>query len=199
MRRWLGAATLRLLGWTSEEGDPVPNRCVIVAAPHTSNWDFFYLILFAWRFGVQLFFVGKHTLFKGPMGPVMRAFGGVPVNRSRRDGLVGQLANALNESPRMGLVFPAEGSRGWRPHWKSGFYRVAQVAGVPISLSFLDYEAKTGGFGPCFVPGTDMKADMDIARSFYVDKRGRHPQLFGPVQLEEEAVALEPWRSAVAD
>lgn len=198
MRRWIGWAALRLLGWKSLRGDPVPDRCVIVAAPHTSNWDFFYLLLFAWRFDVQLSFVAKHTLFRGPMGPVMRFFGGVPVDRSRRDGLVGQLATALNESERMGLVIPAEGSRRWRPHWKSGFYRVAQVAGVPICLSFLDYSRKVGGFGPCFEPGVDLKADMDIARAFYEGTRGRYPELFGPVQLEDEdGIALQPEREGV--
>ncbi len=186
MRRQLAEALLRGLGWTAQEGDPVPDRCVVVAAPHTSNWDFFYLLLFAWRFDVSLRFVGKHTLFAGPMGPVMRALGGVPVDRSRPGGLVGQLATALAEQPRMAVVIPAEGSRARRPHWKSGFYRLAQVAGVPISLSFLDYERKLGGFGPCFPATGDMKQDMDLVRAFYADKCGRHPELFGPVQLEEE-------------
>ncbi|MCP5055950.1 MAG: acyltransferase [bacterium] len=192
MRRQLAGGILRLLGWSAVEGDPVPDRAVIVAAPHTSSWDFFLLILFAWRFDVSLSFIGKHTIFWGPMGPVMRAFGGVPVDRSRPGGLVGQLAEALARADRMSLVVPAEGTRAWRPHWKSGFYRVAQVAGVPVSLSFLDYTEKTGGFGPCFDVTGDMKKDMDLVRTFYSDKRGRHPALFGPVLLaDEEAARIE--------
>lgn len=186
MRRWLAAELLRILGWRAVEGDEVPLRAVIVAAPHTSNWDFFYLILFAWNFGVSLSFIGKHTLFRGPMGPVMRGFGGVPVDRSRPGGMVGQLAEALARSERMGLVVPAEGTRSWRPHWKSGFYRVAQVSGVPVSLSFLDYTHKIGGFGPCFEVTGDVKKDMDRVRAFYADKRGRHPERFGPIALEDE-------------
>lgn len=192
MRRRLAGAILKILGWRAVEGDGVPEKAVVVAAPHTSNWDFFYLILFAWRFGVSLSFVGKHTLFKGPMGPVMRALGGVSIDRSSPAGLVGQLCDALARTDRMALVIPAEGSRSWRPHWKSGFYRVAELAGVPVSLSFLDYTDKVGGFGPCFEVTGDPKKDMDQVRSFYSDKRGRFPERFGPIALEdEEAAAIE--------
>ncbi len=192
MRRRLARGILRLLGWHAVEGDPVPERCVIVAAPHTSNWDFLLLLLFAWSFDVRLSFVGKQALFRGPMGPVMRALGGVPVDRSRPGGMVGQLAEALTRAPRMGLVVPVEGSRSWRPHWKSGFYRVAQLAGVPVCLSFLDYREKRGGFGPCFEPCGDLKRDMDGVRAFYADKQGLHPELFGPVVLEDEGCSPPP-------
>ena len=192
MRRRLARGILRLLGWRVVEGDRVPERCVIVAAPHTSNWDFPLLLLFAWSLGVRLAFVGKQALFRGPMGPVMRALGGVPVDRTRPGGMVGQLAEALARAPRMGLVVPAEGSRSWRPHWKSGFYRVAQLAGVPICLSFLDYREKRGGFGPCFEPSGDLKRDMDGVRAFYADKQGLYPELFGPVVLEDEEASAAP-------
>lgn len=192
MRRWLGGGLLRILGWRTVEGDKVPARAVIVAAPHTSNWDFFYLILFAWRFGVSLSFIGKHTIFRGPMGPVMRALGGVSVDRSKPGGLVGQLVEAMTRAERMGLVISPEGSRSKRPHWKSGFYRVAQLAGVPLSLSFLDYTDKVGGFGPCFDLTGDRKQDMDRVRAFYTGKRGRNPEWFGPIALaDEEASAIE--------
>ncbi len=186
MRRRLSSGLLGLLGWTRHVEDEVPERAVIIAAPHTSNWDFFFLLLFAWSFGVRLSFVGKHTLFRGPMGPVMRLFGGVPVDRSKPGGLVGQLANEIARAPRIGLVIPAEGSRSRRDYWKSGFYRIAEVSGVPISLSFLDYERKVGGFGPCFAPTGDLKRDMDRIRAFYADKKGLNPELFGPVRLREE-------------
>ncbi len=186
MKRHLAALILRLLGWKTLDGDPVPARSVIIAAPHTSNWDFFYLILFAWNFDVSLSFVGKHTLFIGPMGPIMRAFGGVAVDRRRPGGMVGQLATALGKAERMGLVIPAEGSRARRDHWKSGFYRIAELAGVPICLSYLDYTRRVGGFGPCFSTSGDLKSDMDKIRAFYADKEGKHPELFGPIRLQEE-------------
>ncbi len=186
MRRRLAGGLLHILGWRAVEGEGVPARAVVVAAPHTSNWDFFYLILFAWKFGVSLAFVGKHTLFLGPMGPVMRSLGGVSVDRSRPGGMVGQLAEAMKRTDRLALVIPAEGSRAWRPRWKSGFYRVAQVAGVPVSLSFLDYEQRVGGFGPCFEVTGDVKRDMDRVRAFYADKQGRFPERFGPIALEDE-------------
>lgn len=186
MRRRLSAALLTLLGWKRQVEDPVPDRAVIIAAPHTSNWDFFLLLLFAWSFDVRLSFVGKHTLFMGPMGPIMRMFGGIPVDRSKPGGLVGQLSNEIAEAARIGLVIPAEGSRSRRDYWKSGFYRIAEVSGVPISLSFLDYERKLGGFGPCFSPSGDLKRDMDRIRAFYADKKGLNPELFGPIRLREE-------------
>jgi 1-acyl-sn-glycerol-3-phosphate acyltransferase len=191
MRRLFARAVLRTIGWTIEGVRPDVDRCVVVAAPHTSNWDFPMLIAYAWAFELPIGFVGKHTLFEGPLGWLMRSFGGVPVRRDRREGLVKQLAEALREDVPRALVIPAEGSRSWGPRWKSGFYHVAREADVPVVLSYLDYAQKAGGFGPGFRLSGDVIADMDVVRDFYADKKGKFPENSGPILLIEEQPGSE--------
>ncbi|MGH0028997.1 MAG: lysophospholipid acyltransferase family protein [Myxococcota bacterium] len=186
MLRLLAKGFLRLTGWRAEGERPVARRYVVIAAPHTSNWDLAYLLAFAAVFDVRLRFMAKHQLFRGPMGWVMRAVGGVPVRRDRRNDLVGQMADLLRDSPEMALTIPAEGTRGYVAHWKSGFYHIARRAEVPIVLSYLDYARKRGGFGPAILPTGDVSQDMDEIRAFYSDKQGRFPELFGEVRLKEE-------------
>jgi 1-acyl-sn-glycerol-3-phosphate acyltransferase len=166
-----------------------PERCVLIAAPHTSNWDLAYLLALSWVVGVRVSWMGKHALFRGPMGPVMRALGGVPVRRDRRNDLVAQMAAAFAQGPSLVLTVPAEGTRGYTPRWKSGFYRIAQAADVPIVLGYLDYARRRGGFGPQISATGDVKRDMDRIRAFYADKVARHPRSFGPVELAAEDVA----------
>ena len=186
MLRTLAKGFLRLTGWRAEGQRPLARRCVVIAAPHTSNWDLAFLLAFAVHFGVKLRFMAKHQLFRGPMGTIMRAVGGVPVRRDRRGDMVEQMAELLRDSPEMALTIPAEGTRGYVAHWKSGFYHIARRAEVPIVLSYLDYARKRGGFGPEIVPTGDVRQDMDEIRAFYADKQGRYPELFGEVRLKEE-------------
>ncbi|MDJ0789644.1 MAG: lysophospholipid acyltransferase family protein [Myxococcota bacterium] len=178
---------LWVIGWQPEGGKPVDSRFVLIAAPHTSNWDLPMLLVFAAYYEVRISWMGKHTLFRGPMGWAMRLLGGVPVRRDRRNNLVDQMAELFAERERLALVVPAEGTRSYAAHWKSGFYRIAEAAGVPIVTGFLDYGRKRGGFGPALHPSGDLKRDMDEIRDFYSDKEGRYPDLFGPIQLKEES------------
>jgi 1-acyl-sn-glycerol-3-phosphate acyltransferase len=120
------------------------------------------------------------------MGWLMRAAGGIPVVRSRRNNLVDQAADLLREADSLVLVVPAEGTRGYVPHWKSGFYYIARAAEVPIVMGYLDYARKRGGFGPELIPTDDLRADMDEIRAFYADKVGRHPEWTGEIRLKEE-------------
>jgi 1-acyl-sn-glycerol-3-phosphate acyltransferase len=187
VRRLLAKIVFRLSGWRPEGGPPEDcTRYVIVAAPHTSNWDFPLLIGFAWLYRVRIAWVGKQSLFRGPLGPIMRKLGGVAVRRDGPEGLVAQLARSLKNGPPRGLVIPVEGSRAWREHWKSGFYHVAREAGLPVVLSFLDYKRRVGGFGLMFTPTGNIGLDMDAVRAFYADKIALHPENFGPVRLAEE-------------
>jgi 1-acyl-sn-glycerol-3-phosphate acyltransferase len=188
LKRRIGRLFLNLTGW-EPEGDAPTGRCVLIAAPHTSNWDLAYLLAFSWVLGVRISWMGKHTLFRGPLGPVMRALGGVPVHRHRRNDLVAQMAAEFVRDPGLVLTVPAEGTRGYTPRWKSGFYRIAQAAEVPIVLGFLDYQRRRGGFGPEVHPSGDVKRDMDLVRAFYADKVARHPECFGPIELAAEDVA----------
>ncbi len=177
---------LRMTGWKQEGEIPAARGYVLIAAPHTSNWDLIYLLAHAWAFGVKVSWMGKHQIFGGPAGPLMRALGGIPVRRDRAGGLVGQMAEAFEKNPSLVLTVPPEGTRGYVPYWKSGFYQIAKAAGVPIVMSFLDYGRRVGGFGPALVPTDDVRADMDEIRAFYSDKEGLYPDDVGEIRLKEE-------------
>ena len=186
MTRLMASLFLRATGWKPEGEIPAARRYVLIAAPHTSNWDLAYMLALSVVLGVKVSFMAKHTLFRGPMGRVMRRVGGVPVRSDRRENLVDQMVRVLNESDALGLTVPAEGTRSYVPHWKTGFYHIARKAGVPIVMGYLDYARKRGGFGPELIPTGDIREDMDEIRGFYADKVGKYPSQFGEVRLKEE-------------
>jgi 1-acyl-sn-glycerol-3-phosphate acyltransferase len=187
MKKLLGHAFLKLFGWKSIGGPPDVRKFVLVAAPHTSNWDFPFMLAFAWVYDIRLSWLGKHTLFRAPFGWFFRLTGGISVDRRSPQGLVGQVAQAFADADELVVAIPPEGSRSRREYWKSGFYHIARSAGVPIVLGVLDYERRLGGFGPVIEPSGDLRADVDRAREYYADKRGKFPEEFGPVRLREEA------------
>ncbi|MCB9612419.1 MAG: lysophospholipid acyltransferase family protein [Sandaracinus sp.] len=191
MKKAIGKAFLAITGWKGEGAPPDHGRYVLIAAPHTSNWDFPFTLAFAWAYGVEMRWMGKHTLFEGPKGWFFRAVGGVPVIRHERRSMVQQMVDLFTEHDRLALVVPAEGTRSLVPHWKSGFYHIARGANVPVVLGYLDYSRKTGGFGGLLEPTGDMRADMDRVRAFYADKVGKFPEKFGPIRLKEELEADE--------
>lgn len=186
IRPALARTFLRLSGWAPEGDCPTVRAYVLIAAPHTTNWDLLYFLAHAWAFGISPSWIGKHTLFRGPLAPVMRWLGGVPVDRAGAGGLVAQLAQAFQREPDLVLTVPPEGTRSRASFWKSGFYQIARAAKVPIVMGFLDYDRRRGGLGPTLIPGDDLRADMDAIRAFYADKRGKHPECFGDVRLAEE-------------
>jgi 1-acyl-sn-glycerol-3-phosphate acyltransferase len=186
MMKTLARGFLGLTGWRAEGARPLERRFVLIAAPHTSNWDLAYLLALAQHFDIRISWMGKHTLFRAPLGAVMRRVGGIPVVRHRSGNLVAQLARTFRERDSLALVVPAEATRAYTAHWKSGFYHIAREAGVPIVMGYLDYSRKRGGFGPALHPSGNIRADMDEIRDFYSDKVGRHPDQFGPVRLKEE-------------
>jgi 1-acyl-sn-glycerol-3-phosphate acyltransferase len=190
---WIGRNCLGVLGWKVIGGPPVGGRYVLIAAPHTSNWDFPLMLLFGMALGFRPSWVGKDTLFRAPFGALMRALGGIPVDRSSPRNMVEQLAERFRPGANLILAMPPEGTRGYTRYWKSGFYYVALRAGVPIAPSFLDYGRKQGGIGPLFVPSGNLSEDMDTLRAFYAGREGRYPHLQGPVRLqaEDEVAALE--------
>ncbi|MEM9175959.1 MAG: 1-acyl-sn-glycerol-3-phosphate acyltransferase [Myxococcota bacterium] len=200
VRKFLARLVIGATGWKPEGARPAPDQYVLIAAPHTTNWDFLYLIAFAWYFEMQISFMAKHSLFWPPLGWIMRAFGGLPVQRHKRTNLVTTLAGLFEEHDRLALVVPAEGTRAHVDYWKSGFYHIAKTAKVPIVMSFLDWERKVGGFGPAIVATGDVVADMDAVRAFYADKKGKVPERFGRIRLrEEDDVAEADASAAVGD
>ncbi len=186
MKRFVGRLILRLAGWKIDGAAPSHARYVLIAAPHTSNWDFPLMMAMAFALGIEIRWMGKHTLFAPPFGFVLRALGGIPIERHRRNNLVEQMAERLRGDEPLALVVPAEGTRARTEHWKSGFYHIARAAGVPVVLSYLDFGAKVGGIGPSVELTGDVRRDMDVVRAFYAGKRGLHPEGSGPIRLREE-------------
>lgn len=186
VRRLLGRAFLTAFGWREEGEPPRIPKYVLIAAPHTSNWDFPFTLALSWVTGVRIRWMGKHTLFEGPAGIFFRAVGGVPVVRHEKRNMVQQMIDLLRSEDELVLLVPAEGTRSRRTHWKSGFYHIARGAGVPVVPGYLDYARKRGGFGEPIELTGDVRADMDRIRAFYADKMGKYPEKFTPPRLREE-------------
>ena len=184
IRRTLARTLLRLARWHTT--GTVPAKGIVVGAPHTSNWDWVFTLLLTWSQGRQPRILIKKEFFKGPFAPLLRATGGVPLDR-RNPGadLRALLAEAGGDQPFL-LAIAAEGTRSKGDHWKSGFYRISQQTGLPVTLAFIDGPTGTVGVGPTFVPSGDVTADMDLVRAFYSDKRGIRPEMRTEPRLREE-------------
>lgn len=180
--RWL----LHRLGWQLEGARPEHDRYVLIAAPHTSNWDFPLMLAFAAAFDIKVTWMAKHSLFFWPVGWIMRAMGGMPIVRHENRNVVSSMVDVFKTIPHLVLVVPTEGTREKADYWKSGFYHIARQAGVPIVPSFLDFGQKRGGFGPALQTSGDVQADMQYFRDFYAGMRGKFPEQFGPIRLKEE-------------
>ena len=154
-------------GWRLEGALPDVKKYVIIGAPHTSNWDFPVALGLAFCYRVKMFWMGKHTLFRWPLGGLMRWLGGIPVNRSSSQNLVAQAVAAMQASDELILAIPPEGTRKQVRQWKTGFYFIAQEAGTPIVLAFLDLKNKRAGFGPTLQPTDNLEKDMAMIKAFY--------------------------------
>ena len=178
--RVVSRATLRLTGWTIEGSLPAhAAKSVLIAAPHTSNWDLPYTLMLAFSLRLRVYWMGKPSLFQAPFGGVMRWLGGIPGNREQSSNLVASPAQAIRAAQGpMQLIVPPEGTRGKTRHWKTGFYFIAQEAGVPIVLAFVDYGRKVGGLGPVFEPTGDLERDMADIKAFYAPIKGKNADQF---------------------
>lgn len=182
--RRVARLALRASRWKTE--GTVPERSVLVGAPHTSNWDWVLTLLLAWDYGITIRLLVKKELFRGPLGWVMRATGAVSLDRDQPGATVRALIAEAAEGEPFVLGLAAEGTRSKGEYWKSGFYRIAQQSGLPITLAFVDGPSRTVGWGPTFTPTGDVRADMDVVRAFYADKTGIRPEGFTVPRLREE-------------
>lgn len=173
---------LRLARWRMIGEVPRP-QCVLIGAPHTSNWDFVLVLLGFWSLGIDGRWVGKHTIFRRPFGGLMRCLGGIPLNRDTTRDFVPDVVGWFEREPQLSLCIAPEGTRSRTDYWRSGFYWIAHGAGVPIALGFLDYENRVGGIGESFMPTGDIEGDMERIRAFYAGLGGRHPEKHGPVRV----------------
>jgi 1-acyl-sn-glycerol-3-phosphate acyltransferase len=169
--------------------EPAPDRpSVLVGAPHTSNWDFVFMLAIAWELGIDVRWLGKKSLFHGWRGPVMRAVGGIPVDRSDPSRVVAEVVERIHAGEVFSLVVTPDGTRGAHTHWKSGFYRIARETGMPVTLGFVDRDTMTTGLGPTVELTRDVSHDMDGIRAFYADKSGTRPERRVEPRLREEEV-----------
>jgi 1-acyl-sn-glycerol-3-phosphate acyltransferase len=157
---------------------PDCGKLVIIAAPHTSNWDFVFGMTGAFALGLELHWMGKHTLFKPPLGGVMRWLGGLAIDRRAAHGVVEQVADEFARRGQLLLVVTPEGTRSKVERWKTGFWHIARAAGVPILLGGLDYGRKRLVFGPLLEPGESLEEDMALIQAHYRGMPPRHPKLF---------------------
>jgi 1-acyl-sn-glycerol-3-phosphate acyltransferase len=166
----------RTRGWKAVGTPPADRRCVIVAAPHTSNWDFINYLGLTDALGIKAHFMGKQSLFRWPLRRFMYDMGGVPVDRGAKHNYVAAMVKEFATRKEFMLTIAPEGTRKGVKQWRSGFYHIAREAGVPLVVGMMDYGTKTGGLGPAFMPTGDYKADLARIAEFYRSVTPRHPE-----------------------
>lgn len=166
------------MGWKADVDQPIPDKCILCVAPHTSNWDFFIGKVYYTALGRTSNFLMKKEWFFWPLGPLFRRMGGIPVERSRHTSMTDQLAQRAMESSRFSLAVTPEGTRSRNAEWKRGFYYIALKAQLPILLYGLDFGTKTIVCKRTLVPSGNVDADMRIIADYFSHFKGKHPENF---------------------
>ncbi|MFM9935276.1 MAG: lysophospholipid acyltransferase family protein [Novosphingobium sp.] len=166
----------RANGWRAVGTPPPGGRYVIIAAPHTSNWDFVYFLGLVNELGIDANFMAKDSLFRWPMGGFMRDMGGISIDRSARRNVVDAMIGEFARRDRFALTIAPEGTRSAVQQWRTGFYHIALGAGVPLVLGMMDYAKRIGGLGPTIMPTGDYKADMQQVAEIYRSVTPKHPE-----------------------
>ncbi len=173
---FVSTLVLFFFGWKAQGPLPQVPKCVMIAAPHTSNWDFVFTLAIAFKLKAQVYAMGKKSITEGPFGGIMKWLGVIAIDRSKSNNIVDITIQQFNQSEKLIMIVPPSGTRKKVAYWKTGFYYIAVGAGVPISLGFLDYQKKIGGIGPLFYPTGDIEADMIEIKKFYADVVGKYPE-----------------------
>ena len=179
----LARLLLRLGGWTAVGGPPEARKAVLIAAPHTSNWDGYWGIVYKVAVKLDVHWFAKRSLFWFPLGSLLRAFGGIPLDRRRAGSAVDLAVEMFRTNDRFHFALAPEGTRSKTKHWKTGFYRIAVGADVPVILGFFDYDRKRVGLGPPLALTGDPQQDLEALRTFYADINGRWPEKTGPIEF----------------
>lgn len=186
VKQVIGKTWLKAFGWEVDGGAPDVAKAVVLAAPHTSNWDFPFTLAVTWAVGVDIAWLGKRQMFIPGFRRILKFIGGIPVDRSAKHNLVSQVADKLKSADNLYVIVPPEGTRANVGRWKTGFYYMAVEADVPIVMGYLDFGKKKGGFGTLFYPTGDLSTDAEVIRAFYKDVRGKRPDLFTEVKFAEK-------------
>lgn len=182
----------RFKGWKIEEGIPADiKKAVVIAAPHTSNWDFIYALGAYAAKGLPIRYLAKKELFRFPFRYFFKAIGGIPVERKKNKNQVESIVELFEKSEELYLMMAAEGTRKWVKKWKSGFYVAACKAGVPIIMGYLDYKRKVAGFSEALYPSGNVEQDMEKIKAFYATISGKFPELFNVEGIRLENVNLK--------
>jgi len=189
MLQKLATFILRVSGWTTIGEIPPLDKAVFIAAPHTSNWDGFWLLVYKFALDVQVSFLAKHTLFWWPLGNLLTAMGAIPIDRGTQASTVQQLVDTFEREDHLFLALAPEGTRRWKQYWKTGFYRIACAANVPIVMAFIDYPNKRMGIGPQIDPAEGVDRLVAQIREFYSPFKGRKPENTGPIAFAADAIA----------
>jgi len=163
-------------GWSLHGDPPAQRRFVVIAYPHTSNWDVPWTLAVSFAFGLPIHWMGKSSLFRGPMGPLMKWLGGIPVVLDESRNTVQQMVDAFAERDELIIVISPEGNRAYVEQWKTGFYHIALGAGVPIVLGFLDFARREGGYLKTFTPTGNLERDLYQIRAEYRGIQGKYPE-----------------------
>jgi 1-acyl-sn-glycerol-3-phosphate acyltransferase len=174
----LGRAFLAVGGWRVRGDWPADARCVVIAAPHTSNWDGIWMIAAAAAWRIRLRYMGKKSLTTGPFGWLVKWTGCVPIDRSQSNDLVAAMKANYAAADSLILAVPPEGTRYAVAKWKSGFYHIAVGAGVPITFAVMDYATKSVSLPATFWPTGDYATDLPIIQGFYAEAKGKFPDQF---------------------
>ncbi len=161
-------------------------KCILVAAPHTSMWDFILGRLAFYRFGIKVKFLIKKELFAFPFGGLLKALGGIPVDRGTKNNTVEYVSALFKKSEKLIIVITPEGTRKYNSHWKKGFYYIAQRAGVPIVLAFVDYAKKEGGVGKVLHTTGNFEEDFKVIQDFYRGVNAKYPEKFNLSEMYQD-------------
>jgi 1-acyl-sn-glycerol-3-phosphate acyltransferase len=182
LMRGISRLTLRALGWRTEGMTPeqiaAHPKYVLIAAPHTSNWDFPMTLMVCFALRLKVYWMAKASLFAWPIGWLSRFLGGIAIDRSASNNTVQNTVDAFAARERLAVIVAPEGTRGKVTHWKTGFYHMAHGAGVPIALAYLDFKHKAGGIGRMFHTTGDIAADMAEIQRFYSGITGKNRDQF---------------------
>jgi len=181
MKRLIGRFVLFLGRWKSTYPKEFRvDKCVMLAVPHTSNWDLLYALAVYWKYGVNAKFLIKNEYTKGIIGVLFRGLGAIGIDRKKNNNMVEYAMELFAKNEKFVLLVPAEGTRNKVKRWKTGFYHIAKKANVPVSLGFLDFKEKLTGIGGLVYLTDSFEDDMQIIEDFYKDMDGKFPELYNP-------------------